>query len=162
MGEAQAACHPNAVSDIHFCGKRSMSRFHCRFRVINIFKSMITDDDVLEKEDSYILDRIRAFALSDEMASFAAAKILVLQIDRAVCYLFSCEFTLNISTCAERGRHSEESDHQSSTSANTYSSQNKQEVKIGRYRACRIGTAIDNNGKSTLPENQTHGVSPTG
>ena len=102
MGEAQAACHSNAVSDIHF-RKRGLSRFHPRFRVINTFKSMITDDDVLEKEDLYILDRIKAFALSDEMSQFAAAKALVSHIDRVVCYLFSLEFALNTSTCAERG-----------------------------------------------------------
>ncbi|KAK1230653.1 cell division cycle- protein [Marasmius sp. AFHP31] len=46
-------------------------------RVINTFKSMITDDDVLEKEDMYILNRIKEFANSDP-----AAKQLIILIDR--------------------------------------------------------------------------------
>lgn len=53
-------------------------------RVINTFKSMITDEDVLDKEDYHILDRIRAFATSDDMVQFAAAKQLVIHIDRVV------------------------------------------------------------------------------
>ena len=56
-------------------------------RVINTFRTMITDDDILEKEDMYILDRIREFCLQTEAtASVAAAKQLVVLIDRVVCY----------------------------------------------------------------------------
>lgn len=45
---------------------------------------MVTDEDILDKEDMHILERIRAFAGSDEVAHFAAAKQLLLHIDRAV------------------------------------------------------------------------------
>lgn len=50
---------------------------------------MITDEDVLEKEDLYILDRIKDFVSSDEVSRFAAAKQLNILIERAVCTLIS-------------------------------------------------------------------------
>ncbi len=53
-------------------------------RVLNIFKTMVTDEDILDKEDMQILERIRQFVLSDEVSHFAAAKQLLLHIDRAV------------------------------------------------------------------------------
>jgi hypothetical protein len=45
---------------------------------------MVTDDDVLEKEDMYILDRIKAFAQSQDAVHLPAAKQLVVMIDRTV------------------------------------------------------------------------------
>lgn len=53
-------------------------------RVLNTFKAMIVDGDVLEKEDMYILDRMKAFVSSDEASHIAAAKQLMILIDRAV------------------------------------------------------------------------------
>lgn len=62
--------------------------------VINTFKSMVLDDDVLEKEDAYILERMKAFVSSEEVAHFAAAKQLLIHIERAVSLVsyqpFSC------------------------------------------------------------------------
>ncbi|THH31171.1 hypothetical protein EUX98_g3005 [Antrodiella citrinella] len=54
-----------------------------RMRVLNVFKSMVTDDDVLEPEDMYILDRMKDFAVIPDVHSFAAAKQLVILIERA-------------------------------------------------------------------------------
>ncbi len=46
---------------------------------------MITDEDVLEKDDMYILDQIKNFASDPEVSnSVAAAKQLVVLIDRVV------------------------------------------------------------------------------
>lgn len=45
---------------------------------------MIQDEDVLEKEDLYILDRMKQFVTSDEVSHFAAAKQLSVLIERAV------------------------------------------------------------------------------
>lgn len=46
---------------------------------------MITDEDVLEKNDMYILDRIQEFCFKAEATtSVAAAKQLVVLIDRVV------------------------------------------------------------------------------
>lgn len=50
---------------------------------------MVVDDDVLEKDDMYILDRIKEFISREEVNKFAAAKQLLIQIDRAVCAKFS-------------------------------------------------------------------------
>lgn len=47
---------------------------------------MVNDDDILEKEDMYILDKIREFCVKAEStASVAAAKQLGVLIDRVVC-----------------------------------------------------------------------------
>lgn len=54
------------------------------FSVINTFKSMVVDDDVLEKEDLYILDHIKAFISGQEVIKFAAAKQLLILLERAV------------------------------------------------------------------------------
>lgn len=52
--------------------------------VLNTFKSMVVDDDVLEKEDLYILDRMKEFISSEDVNRFAAAKQLMILIERAV------------------------------------------------------------------------------
>lgn len=52
---------------------------------MNTLKSMIVDDDVLEKEDLYILDRMKEFISTDGVSSFAAAKQLLILIERTVC-----------------------------------------------------------------------------
>jgi hypothetical protein len=52
--------------------------------VINTFKSMVVDDDVLEKEDLYILDRMKNFISGEEVIKYAAAKQLLILIERAV------------------------------------------------------------------------------
>lgn len=52
---------------------------------------MITDEDILEKDDIYILDRIREFCLNVEVQnSSAAAKQLVVLIDRVSQCHYSC------------------------------------------------------------------------
>lgn len=55
--------------------------------VINIFKSIVMDEDVLEKEDLHILDRIKDFASTVEkeiVPPIPAAKQLLVLVDRAV------------------------------------------------------------------------------
>ena len=51
---------------------------------------MVQDDDILEKEDMYILDRMREFLTKEEVFQFAAAKALLTLIERSVCILLSC------------------------------------------------------------------------
>jgi hypothetical protein len=46
---------------------------------------MVTDEDVLEKDDIHILNRMKAFVASEEVSRFGAAKPLSAQIERAVC-----------------------------------------------------------------------------
>ena len=45
---------------------------------------MVTDDDVLEKEDMHIYDRIKAFISTEEVARFPAAKQVMTLLDRGV------------------------------------------------------------------------------
>jgi son of sevenless-like protein len=54
---------------------------------------MIVDDDVLEKEDLYILDRMKEFISTDGVSNFAAAKQLLILIERAVCTPSFCRVT---------------------------------------------------------------------
>ncbi|KAG6845125.1 hypothetical protein H0H87_000552 [Tephrocybe sp. NHM501043] len=55
-----------------------------QIRVINMFVTMLKDDDILEKEDHHIFDRMRAFVISDEVAHMGAAKQVLVYIDRAL------------------------------------------------------------------------------
>jgi son of sevenless-like protein len=59
--------------------------------VIDILKSMVTDEDVLEKEDMYIMDRIKNFASTVEkevVPPTLAAKQLCVLVDRIVSVVF--------------------------------------------------------------------------
>ena len=54
--------------------------------VLNVLKSMITDEDILEKSEMYILDRMQDFVSNEEVITFPAAKHVLALIQRAVCY----------------------------------------------------------------------------
>ncbi|KAF7346127.1 hypothetical protein MSAN_01839400 [Mycena sanguinolenta] len=54
-----------------------------QMRVLNTFKSMVVDDDVLEKDDMFILDRMKEFLTTEEVSRFPAAKQLLILIERA-------------------------------------------------------------------------------
>ena len=49
---------------------------------------MVTDDDILEKDDMYILSRMKDFASNEEVVTYTAAKQLLILIERAVSYDF--------------------------------------------------------------------------
>lgn len=55
-------------------------------RVLNTFKSMIVDNDILEDEDSFIFERMKEFISNEEVQNFAAAKQLGIHIERAVSF----------------------------------------------------------------------------
>ncbi|KAJ4464224.1 hypothetical protein C8J55DRAFT_286787 [Lentinula edodes] len=61
---------------------RSRKRNIVQFRVINTFKSMLTDEDILEKDDSYILARMKEFVLSEDVAQVIASRSLLALIER--------------------------------------------------------------------------------
>ncbi|PFH53392.1 hypothetical protein AMATHDRAFT_1447 [Amanita thiersii Skay4041] len=54
-----------------------------QIRVLNTLKSMVTDEDVLDKEDVHILDRMLEFVKSDEVSHLNAALQLRANIERA-------------------------------------------------------------------------------
>ena len=45
---------------------------------------MITDEDILEKSEMYILDRMQEFVSNEEVITFPAAKHVLALIQRAV------------------------------------------------------------------------------
>ncbi|KAI0916974.1 hypothetical protein AcW2_007229 [Taiwanofungus camphoratus] len=53
-----------------------------RMRVLNTFKNMVNEDGILEKEDMYILARMKEFASDEEVVNFAAAKQLLILVER--------------------------------------------------------------------------------
>ncbi|KAJ6519039.1 ras guanine nucleotide exchange factor domain-containing protein, partial [Mycena sanguinolenta] len=53
-------------------------------RVLYTFKLLVVDDDALEKDDMFILDRMKEFLITEEVSTFpAAAKQLLILIERA-------------------------------------------------------------------------------
>ena len=52
--------------------------------MLNIFKTMVTDDGILEKSDMYILGRMKEFASNEDVVNIAAAKQLLILIERSV------------------------------------------------------------------------------
>nr|VWO94819.1 Guanyl nucleotide exchange factor Sql2 [Ganoderma boninense] len=54
-----------------------------RTRVLNVFRTLVTDDDVLEREDMYILARMKEFASNEEVVTSPAARQLLVVIERA-------------------------------------------------------------------------------
>jgi hypothetical protein len=91
---------------------------------------MVTDEDVLEKDDMHILNRMKAFVASEEVSRCGAAKPLSAQIERAVCqsyqYIFFTSFSLFVAT---RWRSYRQDDHQSRASTTTNHTENKQKTK---------------------------------
>ncbi|KAI0250783.1 ras guanine nucleotide exchange factor domain-containing protein [Lactifluus subvellereus] len=55
-----------------------------RWRVLNTFKTMITDEDALAEEDLFILDKMKDMVSGPEVTPSAAAKQLLVLIERAV------------------------------------------------------------------------------
>ncbi|KAJ3994354.1 ras guanine nucleotide exchange factor domain-containing protein [Lentinula boryana] len=53
-----------------------------QFRVLNTFKSMLTDEDILEKDDLYILNRMKDFVTSEDVAQVGASRSLLTLIER--------------------------------------------------------------------------------
>ena len=51
---------------------------------------MVQDEDILEKDDMYILDRMREFLKQDDVYQFAAAKGLLTLIERSVSISAGC------------------------------------------------------------------------
>ena len=85
MDKAQATHHSNAVSHPSYTYSFRII-MHFNYSVLNTFKSMV-QDDILVKEDMYILDRMRDFLKREEVFQFAAAKAVRTLIERFVCSL---------------------------------------------------------------------------
>ncbi|KZV68788.1 ras GEF [Peniophora sp. CONT] len=64
---------------------RRLKQHVIRIRVLNTFKTMILDDDVVEEKDLHVLDQLMEFVQHDVVQSMAAGKHLLVQIRRIVC-----------------------------------------------------------------------------
>lgn len=84
MDPTEATGDPYAVGPTDICNLDHYDNLACS--VLNTFRTMVTDDDILEKEDMYILTRMKEFASNEEVVTFAAAKQLLILIERAVSY----------------------------------------------------------------------------
>lgn len=51
---------------------------------------MLTDEDILEKDDLYILARMKEFVLSEDVAQVSASRSLLALIERVVGNTASC------------------------------------------------------------------------
>ncbi|KAH7885130.1 ras GEF [Phlebopus sp. FC_14] len=76
---------------------RQYKQYIIRMRVINTMKSMVQDEDVLEREELGILDRMAEFVLRDDVISIPAAKQLLVSIKRAQRGRNMKKMTLNVS-----------------------------------------------------------------
>jgi len=54
------------------------------FSVLNTFRAMVMDEDFFEKEDLYILDRMKEFLQNEKVSKILAAKQLLSLVERAV------------------------------------------------------------------------------
>ena len=81
MEKAQTTYYPDAV-----CGYTPLCKpvLTTCDSVLNAFKAMVHDDDFLEKEDMYILDRMKDFLLHEGVSKIPAAKQLLMIVERAV------------------------------------------------------------------------------
>ena len=92
MGTAQTACHSDSVGILHDSSQQFLIMPNCR--VLNTFKTMILDTGFLEKEDAYILDRMKEMVSGEGVIHLAAAKQLLVLVERAVSYSSSSKFDL--------------------------------------------------------------------
>jgi hypothetical protein len=92
---------------------------------------MVVDDDVLEKEDLYILDRMKEFISNEEVIRLAAAKQLMIFIERAVSASATSYFSFFLSFIQATRRRCHQDDGDSATeSSPTNHTQNQQEAQI--------------------------------
>ncbi|KAF8133461.1 ras guanine nucleotide exchange factor domain-containing protein, partial [Boletus edulis] len=87
---------PNNLTPTESEEWKKLKQHIIQMRVLNAFKAMVADDDFLEKEDMYILDRMKEFLLQDTVSKIAISKQLVILIDRARAGEFKKTFTPNL------------------------------------------------------------------
>lgn len=103
----EAACYSNAVraySQLHV--SKPLTALH--LRVLNVFRIMIQDQDILEPEDQRIIEKIKSFIQSRDASFLAAAKILADIIERVslITYSIVGDGPANVQTQSESERSS--------------------------------------------------------
>jgi hypothetical protein len=92
---------------------------------------MIVDEDVLEKDDMYVLDLMKEFISQEDVSKLAAAKQLMILIERSVRHgFFYFDCLSDLPRLEERRRSQGSHNHKSRTSTTIHSSQESQETEI--------------------------------
>ncbi|KAJ3888721.1 ras guanine nucleotide exchange factor domain-containing protein [Lentinula edodes] len=91
---------PSGLATLQLRQWTSRKRNIVQFRVINTFKSMLTDEDILEKDDLYILARMKEFVLSEDVAQVSASRSLLALIERVVGNTASCRIVVKAAQTA--------------------------------------------------------------
>jgi len=120
---------------------------------------MVTDEDFLEKEDVYILNRMKEFLQNEDVSKILAAKQLLSLVERAVSPALLVWFKLSDSDATARRRHQEGLDSYSRQSTALDTTQAQQEVETFGHRLIGIGKAVDDYGESFIPEDTASGMS---
>lgn len=101
--------------------------------MVNIFRKMLLDASVIDKEDAYIMDHIKAFA-EDTAIDTPAAKQLIVLVDRIVrsCFAVRFDIRLIIQPTAKVWRVSSSQVHARDTTqrATVYPSQSRQTSQV--------------------------------
>ncbi|KAI0316803.1 ras guanine nucleotide exchange factor domain-containing protein [Amylostereum chailletii] len=74
---------PDGLNEKEMEEWKKLKQHIIRTRVLNTLKTMITDDDALDKDDMYILDRMKEMVTREEVVQLAAGKQLLALIERA-------------------------------------------------------------------------------
>lgn len=88
---------------------------------------MIADEDVLEKEDMHIFDRMKEFISQEDVGNLAAAKQLLILIERSVRYS-TCTRSQALTGPTERRRTEGPCKHQSRATPSPHPTQEFQEA----------------------------------
>lgn len=114
-------------------------------------KLIVQDEDVVDKEDPGILNRMAQFASGDDVFKVAAAKQLLAAIERAVCCFSSlCQKIPQHLIIARREHQEDTSVHGCSTCA--YCSKTN---RVTGYRSLGACQAVDDYRESTVFEDPT-------
>jgi len=73
---------PDGLSQSELDEWSKLKQHVVRSRVLNTVKTMVVDDEVLEKDDIYILDRMKKFLLDPDVAVAPATKNLLAAVER--------------------------------------------------------------------------------
>lgn len=118
-----------------------------QYRVLNTFKSMVVDEDVLEKDDIYILDRMRSFITQEEVYQFAAAKVLLTLIERYVRSPPSPNQSVSLITAKAEQGWEREINCSRAKPAHSHTAKDVKAVEASRYRSSGVSEAIDDHGE---------------
>lgn len=99
---------------------------------------MVSDEDTLEREDMYILARMKEFVSNEEVVNFGAAQRLLILIERAVSIekddsLLDIHYLFGTFLATWRRCPSEDNYHRASRSSSPYCPKINQKAQTARH-----------------------------